>query len=343
MKSARTNLRISLGIATSLFLFCSCAPRPKLASDGKSQSNASSTPYDTSTQASQTVAESDEANQKQEEQNSLYAAAASCSRELKVMTYNLKFDNNGNDVNGWEKKDNPRRLRVKAILDKAAPDIIGTQEGRNHQIEDLKGFYKNTYDFWGVGRDNGKKNGEYAGIFYRKSLFKLEKGGHFWLSAKPTQAGTTFSGEKHPRMVSWVRLKEIKSGENYLIVNTHYALNAEARVLSSELIVKQVNSFIQSGDKVMLFGDFNTFEDRKETLILRDKLKLEDSYRLVHKDRSAQEATVNGFKGVVNGRRIDFILTQKDIPVKSSQIIRDSQAGLYSSDHYPVQTNICIK
>lgn len=270
---------------------------------------------------------------------------AVCSRELKLMTFNLKFDNNNaeaaKDVNGWSNQANPRRNRVKSIFDKWTPDIVGTQEGKDHQIEHIKADHAK-FSFWGAGRDDGKKKGEYAGIFYRKEAFKLDVGGHFWLSQTPDKPGTTFPGESHPRMVSWARLKDVKSNVSYLVVNTHWALKDEARKLSAELMVARVKALKKADDKVLIFGDFNSFEDKAEMLALMKGLELKDSFRLMHPEKSKNECSAHGYKGVLEGKRIDFILIPPGMEVKSAEIHRDSFSKLYPSDHYPVQVNVCV-
>lgn len=41
------------------------------------------------------------------------------------------------------------------------------------------------YSFIGVGRDDGKEQGEYSAIFYKRELFDVLDSGTFWLSPTP--------------------------------------------------------------------------------------------------------------------------------------------------------------
>ena len=57
-------------------------------------------------------------------------------------------------------------------------DIFGTQEGKYHQLQDLKNAMPG-YDYIGVGRDDGKQAGEYSAIFYRTGKFEVLDHGTF--------------------------------------------------------------------------------------------------------------------------------------------------------------------
>ena len=63
-------------------------------------------------------------------------------------------------------------------------DIFGTQEGKFHQVEELKNKLRG-YDYIGVGRDDGIKRGEFTAIYYKTDRFELLDEGNFWLSSTP--------------------------------------------------------------------------------------------------------------------------------------------------------------
>ena len=64
------------------------------------------------------------------------------------------------------------------------PDIFGTQEVLVGQLHDLlKGL--DGYGYVGVGRDDGKEDGEYSAIFYKKDRLELLQKGNFWLNETP--------------------------------------------------------------------------------------------------------------------------------------------------------------
>ena len=54
-------------------------------------------------------------------------------RNLKVMTFNLKYDFKAQDNNEWSQ----RCLRITKLIKDHLPDIIGTQEGLIHMLDDM--------------------------------------------------------------------------------------------------------------------------------------------------------------------------------------------------------------
>src|SRR5688572_11363060 len=73
---------------------------------------------------------------------------------LKVMTYNIRYDNPGDGVNAW-----PNRIeKVTALIRKYNPDVIGVQEALHHQLQDLVRVLPD-YSYLGAGRDDGKEKG----------------------------------------------------------------------------------------------------------------------------------------------------------------------------------------
>src|SRR6185369_10947693 len=70
--------------------------------------------------------------------------------EVSLMSFNIRFDNPRDGVNGWSS----RRLMVADILQEQRSDFIGLQEALRSQLNDL-GPPK-PYVHVGVGRDDGK-------------------------------------------------------------------------------------------------------------------------------------------------------------------------------------------
>ena len=95
-----------------------------------------------------------------------------------VGSYNIRYKNSGDSVNGnvWEK-------RCQVICDQVnfmAPEIFGTQEVLHGQLIDMQARLDG-YDYIGVGRDDGKTQGEYEAIFYKRACLRLLDQGHLFL------------------------------------------------------------------------------------------------------------------------------------------------------------------
>lgn len=78
-------------------------------------------------------------------------------------------------------------------------DIFGSQEVLDGQLHDMLAQLPD-YDYIGVGRDDGKTQGEYAPVFYKKERFRLLDEGHFWLSEitdRPNKGWTRAAAHLH--------------------------------------------------------------------------------------------------------------------------------------------------
>lgn len=87
-----------------------------------------------------------------------------------VASYNLR-NANGNDSlhgNGWGQ----RYPVIAKMVQYHDFDIFGTQECFLHQLKDMKEALPG-YDYIGVGRDDGKTQGEHSAIFYRTDKFDI--------------------------------------------------------------------------------------------------------------------------------------------------------------------------
>jgi endonuclease/exonuclease/phosphatase family metal-dependent hydrolase len=280
-----------------------------------------------------------------------FAAAASAEPlELKVMSFNIRYSYGRpqEDVaaNDWTDQEHPRRERVIRVIRENLPDILGVQEARHLQIEDLQKALSE-FDFYGIGRDDGKTEGEYSGIFYRKDRFKQLDAGSFWLSATPEKPGTTFytAPDAVPRIASWVRLADNKSGREIFVLNMHWDhISGPAREQSGRLVRTRLEDLAE-GLPTIVMGDLNSHEDSKavkELLGAKDAVgrRLVDSFRALHSERTDEESTFSAWNGRTGGSRIDFILHTDDFTPTAAAIVRTSYDGHWPSDHYPVTAKL---
>ncbi len=147
--------------------------------------------------------------------------------ELRVMSFNIRYSygkpHEEASENDWTDPKHPRRERVVRVIRENLPDILGVQESRHLQIVDLQAALPE-FAFYGIGRDDGQTEGEYSGIFFLKDRFKQLDAGSFWLSKTPEKPGTTFytAHDAVPRIASWVRLADNKSGRELFVLNMHW-------------------------------------------------------------------------------------------------------------------------
>lgn len=171
---------------------------------------------------------------------------------LTVMSYNIRTAV-AQDGHEWA----DRAPQVSQVIARNAPDLLGLQEVREHQLHDLLPSLAE-YDWYGQGRD-GSSAGEYGPVCFRRSRFEQLDAGDFWLSDTPETAGSNTWPSLYPRFVTWVRLRERRTGDELVFANTHLDHDAsqhgdEVRARSARLIIER---FAALDVPIVLSGDFN--------------------------------------------------------------------------------------
>ena len=144
---------------------------------------------------------------------------------------------------------------MKACLDQAKPDLIGTQEGLATQLADLRSDLPD-HAMLGQGREGGDK-GEFMAIFYRRERLELLETKDYWLSATPEVVGSRSWGSSLPRMVTWARFRDKRTGRIFHFANTHFDhVSEEARAEAAKLVRRRLEA-LPADLPVLLVGDFN--------------------------------------------------------------------------------------
>jgi len=255
------------------------------------------------------------------------------------MTYNIRYDNPNDGNNRW---DNRKELIVNQI-NEIKPDIIGTQEGLSNQIVYLKKELQ-SYNFVGIGREDGKDKGEFAAIFYRKDRFKVIADSTFWLSSAPEKPSIGWDAALE-RICTYALLEDLKTKKRVWVLNTHFDhIGKIARRESSNLILAKIDQLSKENSyPVILTGDFNATDTDEPIVVL--KTKMFDTFNLLTGKNNNPQATFNGFK--VNEpakERIDYIfVNRRKAKVKSHKTLNALIDNRYPSDHFPVVAVIHFK
>lgn len=235
-------------------------------------------------------------------------------------SYNIRYANEKDSAagNGWGQ-------RYPYIAQQAqfyGFDIFGTQEGKHHQLEDLKAAMPG-YDYIGVGRDDGAQKGEYAAIFYRTDKFELLDRGNFWLSTITDQPNKGWDAAL-PRVCSWGKFKDKKSGFTFFFYNLHMDHRGKlARIEGAKLVLKKIQE-LPEGSPVILTGDFNVNQKHESYALFDNSGILRDSYQIAE-FRYATNGTHNGFDPYrKTENRIDHLFLTKDFAVKKYGILTDT-------------------
>ena len=272
------------------------------------------------------------------------ASYVSQAQQLTVASYNLRYSKKVNyQQDSARGEDWVRRGPAIAELIRFHEfEIFGTQEGYLHQLEDLSGWLPE-FKYVGVGRDDGKKEGEHTAVFYKPARFKVLDHGNFWLSETPDIPSMGWDGTCCHRMCTWVQFEDLESGARFYFFNTHFDHQAViARQESSKLILKKIKEFAGS-NPVILTGDFNGDHESEWYKTLRASQDIEDTYWQV-KNPYALNGSFNGF-GQRTGTKsiIDHVFVSKHFEAKKWGILTDTYHGKFPSDHFPVIVELQFK
>lgn len=242
------------------------------------------------------------------------------SQQLNVATFNIRYKNNGDarKGNAWE----DRLPIVSGLIRFHNFDIFGTQEALNDQLVDLSSQLKD-YKYIGVGRNDGKKAGEHAAIFYRSDRFKLLQSGNFWLSEKTTSPNRGWDAAL-PRICSWGEFEEIGSKKRFYFFNTHFDhVGVKARRESAKLIIEKIKE-IAGNNPVLLTGDFNVDQTNEIYAILNKSGLVSDAYETAE-FKYAPNGTFNHFDiNTKTNSRIDHIFLSKGFKALRYGVLTDS-------------------
>ena len=260
---------------------------------------------------------------------------------LRVMSFNVRYSAAADGRNAW-----PHRVdRCVGVIQRFDPALIGFQEVLADQYADLAHGLPG-YAFSGVAREDGKRKGEWSLIAYRTDRFIPLAHGDFWLSEHPDDPGSKSWDAALPRICSWILLREKATNREILYANTHFDhQGAVAREQASRLLAEKLPALAR-GRPIVLTGDLNSSEDTSAYQVLvhpaaAGAYRWVDSYREVHPRRKPEEASFHGFKGIVTGSRIDFILHSFEFVATSSEIDRSGGSeGVWPSDHYAVTATL---
>ena len=256
------------------------------------------------------------------------------SQPHSIISYNIRYDNNWDIENSWK----IRRNKISQILVQYSPSIIGIQEGLLNQVQYIDSSLID-YDYVGVGRDDGKKKGEFCAIYFDTTRYVLLKNSTFWLSETPDTISVGWDAALE-RICTYGLFKDRITKEEFLVFNTHFDhIGVVAREKSSELILKRINKINRQSLPVILMGDFNSIPNSPP--VKEIKTELSDALQISLEKLQGPRGTFNGFnEDLPIEKRIDYIFTN-DLKVLSYTHINDRlNNNRHISDHLPVMIKI---
>lgn len=240
---------------------------------------------------------------------------------LRIMTFNLRRDVESDGAHRWS----ARREILVAAIQRAAPDVLGTQEGLPHQLREIDQALPR---YARVSRcRHGDETDESTAIYYARDRFACIEEGTFWLSETPDVPASRSWGSRHPRIVTWVKLRDLAAGKDVTIANTHLDHESyEARERAAALLAQRLPGAI-------LMGDLNAAPGERTHAIL---------LRAGWDDAGAHEPTYHAFTGRATAR-IDHILAPPTHRIVSVRVVAEARDGIHASDHHAVVADLEAK
>ena len=251
---------------------------------------------------------------------------------ITVMSTNVRFYN---PLDFLKKSWFYRASLIVDDVNRVKPDIIGFQEATfihyNYLTEAMPDYSSEM-----AYRDNFVLS-EGCPIFYRTDKFELIDSGSFWLSETPEVMSKDW-GSEHYRICVYVILKEIATGKEFAVFNTHLDHTSdEARINGIKVVLDKIAEF---GDiPAILMGDMNAKEDT-ETM-----KSAYESFDDAMKVASVTEdtPTYHNWGNAEKAKRIDYILTSSgDATVFEYHVLDNCHDGVYSSDHASIYVKLKI-
>lgn len=252
--------------------------------------------------------------------------------DLKVMSYNIRMGTAKDGTNSWEY----RYPATAMMIQDQKPDVFGVQEAFDFQIRFIEDNFTD-YDCVGVGRDNGKSEGEHMSIFWNKKTIKMIKWGTFWLSETPEKPSKGWDAACK-RTATWALMKDKNTGKMFYFVNTHLDhRGSEARRQGLNLIVSRIDEINQKGYPMVLTGDFNMKPDDAALTGLEQRMQ---SARKIA-PKTDNHATLNLWGKGKADMVIDYIYVSGFSACPEYHTITEKYgAWKYVSDHYPIYAKL---
>ncbi len=270
---------------------------------------------------------------------SMYAGAQAY---LNIMTFNIRLNIKVDSLDAWPyRKD---KVASQILFHEAA--IVGVQEALPEQMDDLRASLKG-YRSLGVGREDGMNKGEFSAIFYDTARLKVLDSKTFWLSQTPDVAGSKGWDAALPRIVTWAKFKDKKTGRVFFHFNTHFDHIGKIARRESALLLLQKVAAIAGNTPVIISGDFNATPDDEPIKVITDPsnpLHLTDTEALSATPHYGPAGTFNGWKIRDEGNtHIDYIFTRKGVKVLQHATLSQIWGTHFSSDHFPVLARVLVQ
>lgn len=268
---------------------------------------------------------------------------ASAGAPLRVMTFNIRYNNPGDGINAWPN----RKEWVAKLIRFHDADVVGVQEALYGMLADLDTLLPE-YSRVGVGRKDGMNAGEFSAILYKRNRIEMLENKTFWLSTNPEAVGVKSWDAALERIATWGRFRDRATGCTYLHLNTHFDHVGEQARQESAKLIRQRLTGLSGSLPVIVTGDLNASPKSAAYTTLTSGTvdggfaPLIDGYVSSREGNYGPTTSSNSFKEI-GGNRIDYIMVSSGIDVLKHGILTDRWDQRFPSDHLPVIASLSIR
>jgi len=241
---------------------------------------------------------------------------------LRIMSYNILSEE-------WNDKTpiTDRQYYIAATILYYSPDVIGLQEVSTKWYGALPDLISSDYTMVCTKTSKGEYN--YTGMAYNKNKVKLlESGTDIFDAGNSTRL----------RLVTWGYYEKLDTHEKFFVMNTHWCIYQENRILESSEMAALYNTYkAKYNCPVITTGDYNANESSTEYLnyknltgLLNARVNATVKNRLVKTYHTIGEATTSNYAA-----SIDQIFYTNDLTCLYYNTLID-EIVLESSDHCPI-------
>lgn len=263
----------------------------------------------------------------------LFISNSFFSQTTNIISYNIKYDTKKEGDNNW----NSRKVKMINLFNYYEPAILGVQEALLNQIEYIDSSLI-TFKYIGVGRDDGKKAGEYSAIFYDTTIYDVLKKSTFWLSDTPKEVSVGWDAALQ-RICTYGLFENLTTKNKLWVFNTHFDhIGKIARENSAKLILTKIQKLNTENLPVILMGDFNAMPDERPIQII--KTQLTDGLEISYKKLYGPPGTFNGFVDKAIVKRIDYFFIHNLHVFSYTHIDDRLDNNKFISDHLPIMITV---
>lgn len=222
----------------------------------------------------------------------------------------------------------PRTERVCKLILRHLPDLILFQEPADNWMQVLNAEFS---EYYGVVLGKPRHDGQqvelpgadtYLPIYYAKDRYEVVESGTRWLTATPDEV-SALPGAQYYRTITWAKLRDLHTGEVFVVVNNHLDTASDAIRLQEMLMTLSFLAEKYPNDPILLGGDMNSLSSSAAMQLVKECGFI------------SANSTYGG---------IDWIFCTADsVSVSNWRECAEKIDDVYPSDHHPILSTFTVK